>query len=72
MAPSPTTATTFPSSPVSRCASSMPRAALMAVEACPTPKASCGDSARSGKPASPPGVRMPWNASRRPVRILCA
>jgi hypothetical protein len=71
-APSPTTDTTLPSWPRWRLPSTMPTPAETAVEACPTPKASCSDSSRSGKPASPPSVRMVWNRSRRPVRSLWA
>ena len=59
IAPSPITATTFPSSPFPwRIPSLMPTAYPIDVEACPAPMMSCGDSSIEQKGASPPYWRI--------------
>ncbi len=50
----------------------IPRAADMDVEECPVPKSSYSLSDIFGKPLIPSMVRFFLNASRLPVRILCA
>ena len=71
-APSPITATTWPSGVIPRrIASLMPTAIEIDVDAWPAPMASCSDSKIEQNGASPPCLRIVLSASRRPVRILC-
>ena len=70
IAPSPITATTRRSDPVRAAATAMPRAALIEVLECPTPKVSYSLSWRAGKGARPPFCLMVCSRSRRPVSTL--
>ena len=68
--PSPITATTFLSSPLTLAATAIPIAALMELDACPAVKVSYSLSLGWGNPANPSFFRSVSNCLRRPVKIL--
>ena len=72
IAPSPMTATTRRSSPLSFAASAMPSAAEIDVELCAVPNVSYSLSVAAREARGPPHCRSVAIAARRPVRILCA
>jgi hypothetical protein len=64
-------ATTLKSSPERSRPTAMPKAAEIAVEACPAPKVSNSLSVRLRKPEIPPSCRSVSMRASRPVRSLC-